>query len=109
MHVCLFDIDGTLIRTGGAGKLAMETAAARAFALDASEPAEGIGFAGRTDRAIARDLFEKHGIEDSIANWQHFLAEYLTELPLALAATRGRVLPGISELLEQLSRQKKRK
>ena len=34
MHVCLFDIDGTLISSGGAGKAALEIALAKEFGIE---------------------------------------------------------------------------
>jgi phosphoglycolate phosphatase len=33
LHVCLFDIDGTLIASGGAGKAALEAALASEFGI----------------------------------------------------------------------------
>jgi phosphoglycolate phosphatase-like HAD superfamily hydrolase len=104
MHICLFDIDGTLINTAGAGKLAMETALQAAFGIADPTPARNIPFAGRTDRGIACDLFAEHGIADTPANWQHFLAAYLECLPRCLAARPGEVLPGVLEVIAQLRR-----
>ncbi|MBV9122645.1 MAG: HAD family hydrolase, partial [Planctomycetes bacterium] len=98
MHVCLFDIDGTLLATGGAGKAAMEMALRTAFGGTGS--AEGVPFSGRTDRAIARDLFRMHAIENSPANWQRFLNAYLEHLPASLSHHEGKVLPGIVDFLE---------
>lgn len=100
MHVCLFDIDGTLISSGGAGKAAMLAAMRSAFGLarlDGEVP-----FSGRTDRAIARDLFGVHGIEECDANWERFMVSYLECLPGCLRGHRGLVLPGIARLLAQL-------
>jgi phosphoglycolate phosphatase-like HAD superfamily hydrolase len=101
MPVCLFDIDGTLLSSGGAGKAAMEAAVTSAFGVPAS--ARDIPFSGRTDRAIARDLFERHAVEDSDVNWHRFLTAYLDHLPACLDSHRGKVLPGIAALLELLS------
>ena len=62
MHICLLDIDGTLVLTGGAGQTAFARALASEFGI---EQIDGrVSFAGRSDRAIASDLFEIHGIED---------------------------------------------
>ena len=55
MRVWLFDIDGTLIASGGAGQEATFAALAEAFGVPVTRA--GIGFAGRTDRAIATDVF----------------------------------------------------
>jgi len=97
MYVCLFDIDGTLLSSGGAGKAAMEAALAAEFGMP--PVSDGVPFAGRTDRAIARDLFRLHRIEETADTWQRFLASYLRHLPSCLAAHKGQVLPGIGALL----------
>ncbi len=99
MHVLLFDIDGTLLSSGGAGKAAIETALAEEFgvAVQAKVP-----YSGRTDRAIIRDLFRLHGVADTPSNLEKLLAGYFRRLPAALAALDGRVLPGITTLLERL-------
>jgi phosphoglycolate phosphatase-like HAD superfamily hydrolase len=100
MNVCLFDIDGTLLASGGAGKAAMETALTVAFGV--TRLAGQVPFSGRTDRAIGRDLFRLHGIDDTPANWQRFVAAYLALLPGCLARHQGRVLPGIASFLDRL-------
>lgn len=99
--VCLFDIDGTLLSSGGAGQHAMEQALLRVF--DVTGPYEDIPAAGRTDRAIMTDLFRHHRIEASTENWNIFLEEYIRQLPLSLAAMKGQVLPGIVDLLDELA------
>jgi phosphoglycolate phosphatase-like HAD superfamily hydrolase len=100
MHVCLFDIDGTLLSSGGAGKAAMEAALVSEF--EVLDSPHGVPFSGRTDRAIVQDLFSHHGIDWSEANWQRFLAGYLRHLPVCLSRHTGKVLPGIAALLENL-------
>ena len=99
MIICLFDIDGTLLSSGGAGKAALETALTEDFAttLRAQVP-----YAGRTDRAIVRDLLHVHDIADTPANFQKIFAGYLRRLPEYLQLHQGRVLPGISDLLQTL-------
>lgn len=99
-HVVLFDIDGTLLSTGGAGQRAMERALQSAFGLD--DCMHDILAAGRTDRAITSDLFRQHGIADEPDSRMRFWNEYLKLLPDTLAELDGRVLPGIVELLEVL-------
>lgn len=102
MRVFLFDIDGTLISSLGAGKAAMEAALREAFGIAEIRP--GIPYSGRTDRAIGRELLESHGFADTDANWQRLRGSYLTHLPDHLRRHRGRVLPGIVELLDELAR-----
>ncbi len=100
MRVCLFDIDGTLIHTGGAGLRALREAMQTVFNCDAAETQ--VVTTGRTDRAIVQELFQQHDIEPSDANWSVYLSAYLEILPQALAACSGRVLSGIPELLQHL-------
>ena len=99
MIACLFDIDGTLLASGGAGKAALESAFTEVFgiALRVNVP-----YSGRTDRAIARDLLRQHDIEPSHENWERLLAGYLARLPDSLNRHHGRVLPGILTLLQTL-------
>src|SRR6516165_7675761 len=101
MHACLFDIDGTLISTGGAGKAALAAALASEFGV--SEISDQLELSGRTDRAILGDLFRLHDVEASPANEQRLLNAYLGHLPSCLAKATGRVLPGIASFLDQLS------
>ncbi len=100
MYVCLFDIDGTLLSSGGAGKAALEAALVSEFSL--REEVQRVPYSGRTDRAIIRDLFQLHQIEESDLHWQRLQAAYLRNLPQCLAGHAGQVLPGIANLLEQL-------
>jgi phosphoglycolate phosphatase len=100
MRVVLFDIDGTLLLTGGAGQRAMERTLAAAFGV--TRPTEDIPAAGRTDRAITVDLFRFHGIENTPETWDRFSSEYYRQLPIALAELDGKLLPGVENLLELL-------
>ncbi len=100
MPILLFDIDGTLVRTGGAGKAAMETALRSEFAF--SELLDVVPYSGRTDRAIGRDLLTVHGIEPTPANQGRLQAAYLANLPDCLRTHGGNVCPGIAELLSHL-------
>lgn len=102
MHALLFDIDGTLILSGGAGKAAMEAALADVF--DLKHPADGVPYSGRTDRAIVSDIFCLFGIADTEENHLRVRAVYLEHLPRELAARKGRILPGVEALLAELER-----
>jgi phosphoglycolate phosphatase len=101
MHILLFDIDGTLIRSGGAGKHAMESALADAFGL--SHINDGVPYAGRTDNAIAKELLSLNGIDPSDTNLVRLKEAYLERLPVSLSRFHGIVLPGVVELLDQLA------
>lgn len=99
MHICLFDIDGTLIASGGAGKAALEAALAEEFGV--SRIIDKLQLSGRTDRAIIVDLFRLHVIDDTPENHERLRDAYLRHLPRFLHA--GRVLPGIADLLDHLA------
>lgn len=100
MKILLFDIDGTLIDSGGAGKLAMETAISSEFGFGV--PTRPIPYAGRTDRAIIADLLRHYDLEPSPAKIEQVLKAYLGHLPDCLIQRQGRTLPGVLELLESL-------
>ena len=101
MYAILFDIDGTLVSTGGAGQLAFAETFAAEFGVD--ELSGKVPFAGRSDRAIASDLMRLHGVDPHDENWRRFRAGYLERLPSALQRKSGRVLPGVVALLEELA------
>jgi phosphoglycolate phosphatase len=100
-HVLLFDIDGTLIQSGGAGMAALREAMRTAFGVP--EPTDAVPVHGRTDRGITRDFLLHHGFDDSEEHWRKFREAYLAHLPGLLATRRGNVLPGVRELLDQLA------
>ena len=66
MPILLFDIDGTLVRTGGAGKFAMEAALSAAFGV--RDIRDTVPYSGRTDRDIVRELLTVHDINPTQAN-----------------------------------------
>jgi phosphoglycolate phosphatase len=97
MRVLLFDIDGTLIRSGGAGKAAMEAGLRSAFGI--KEIRDRVSYSGRTDPGIARELLELHGVEPTDANVRRLHDAYLSHLPAMLRRNGGEVLPGIEAAL----------
>lgn len=101
MHIILFDIDGTLLHSGGAGQGGIERALELAFGVTA--PTDGIPTAGRTDRGIGRDLIRFHGLEESASTHARLQETYLKVLPEELARRQGTVYPGVRELLARLS------
>ena len=76
--VLLFDIDGTLLDTGGCGRRAVE----RAFALrhGRADACAALSFGGMTDRAIARAGLLAIGAEATAQAIDHLLAAYLEAL-----------------------------
>ncbi|NLF67692.1 MAG: HAD hydrolase-like protein [Candidatus Anammoximicrobium sp.] len=100
MHVLFFDIDGTLINTGGSGVESLRLAFSEVFACP---PPDAIPTSGRTDRGIARDLFQSRQIANSEENWLRFHAAYIRHLREQLPLRPGRVLPGVVRLLDELA------
>jgi phosphoglycolate phosphatase len=100
VRLVLFDIDGTLILTGGAGERAFAKVCATVF--EVPNGTQNLGFAGRTDMAIVRDFFRNHGIEPSLDNFQEFFDSYVFWLDQMLDRRQGCVLPGIQRWLQDL-------
>ena len=98
----LFDIDGTLLVTGGAGGVAWQRAFAELYDVEANV-AEHTD-AGMTDPEIVKIVFrEVVGREGSQAERSKTIAAYLKHLPDTVAESDGyRVMPGVVELLERL-------
>jgi len=99
----LWDVDHTLVDAAGIGVRAFELGFQRAY----GRPMVGVpAMAGRTDRAIARDVLRMHGLGGSDADLEAFrtAAEAaLVELDGELRA-RGRALPGAADALAELRR-----
>ena len=100
--VLLFDIDGTLVLTGGAGGRAMTCAFEELFSI--SDAFRDIYMPGRTDAWILADAAAAHGIAPDASALREFPAAYLTHLAreLAVPAANKRVMPGVRELLDAL-------
>jgi phosphoglycolate phosphatase-like HAD superfamily hydrolase len=100
-RLILWDIDGTLVDTGSAGRFALVRATIERFG--GSGDLAGVEIAGRTDVAIAHQILQKYGEAVTPENVDSFLGRYVDLLPEELPRRHGRVLPGIRELLEALS------
>jgi phosphoglycolate phosphatase len=99
----LFDIDGTLVNTGGAGLRAMKGAASEC--LGDGSLLEGCSFAGKTDRSIIHDLIHRAGIQNDIGDKARCMNErYIALLKPALAeANNFIVYPHVDATLRQFS------
>ncbi len=99
----LFDIDGTLINTGGAGLRAMKTAAAEC--LGNGNLLEGCSFAGKTDRRIIHELIRRSGIQgDADQKALAMFACYIKLLGENLAEAESFfVYPHIADTLKRFS------
>ncbi|SHK46861.1 HAD hydrolase-like protein [Rhodothermus profundi] len=103
MHLLLFDIDGTLIRTRGFGRQTME--AALSEWLGRPVTTKGVDFAGRTDPAILLDILKASGLPEHMARYllPEALEVYSRAMLQRLRPDHLEVLPGVIMLLEELS------
>ena len=100
--ILLFDIDGTLVSAGGAGRRAV----VRIFGAHFARPEifDGVRFHGMTDRAIIRGGLERLGLPADEAAIDGLCAKYLAALAIEIPRSEGfRVLPGVTTLLEALA------
>lgn len=97
----LFDLDGTLLTTGGTGRKAMDAAIREIAGL-----ADGLGtmrLDGMTDRGIVREAVHAHGRTCSEDEIDRVLARYLELLEHGISAcAEYTVLPGVVEAVQVL-------
>jgi len=96
----LFDIDGTLVDTGGAGMKALKEAAELCFGAEGPE----LDLAGSTDLGVVHGMLTHFGLEADEELMAGFFSTYLERLEwnLAHGGFPGTILPGVVELLERL-------
>jgi phosphoglycolate phosphatase len=107
--VALFDIDGTLIDAGGAGRRAFEKAAITVFG--SAEALADLRFDGLTDRFIARAAIERARANGpaSYDEITQLIDAYLARLADEVRdSAKYRVLPGVPALLARLVQEKVR-
>lgn len=100
----LFDVDGTLVLTGGAGVRAMNRAFEELYGV--ADAFAGVPMAGRTDQAIVLDAFARLGRAVD-GNWlPAFRERYCARLAeeIERPAPGKRLMPGVREALEALQR-----
>ncbi len=95
----LFDIDGTLIDSHGAGGNALLAALRIEFDVPQAEP---VVLHGRTDTGIIAELLSNHYIANTQANIDRLCERYFAMLPAELEQRGGKILPGVVDILERL-------
>ncbi len=103
MKILLFDIDGTLLLTGGSGARAMTRAFYELFGVE--NGLQGITLSGMTDPVIFRNACIQAGIEPEENAHEQFKRLYLTYLKEEISKdhSQKRMLPGVKPLLQRLS------
>jgi phosphoglycolate phosphatase-like HAD superfamily hydrolase len=99
-RLLLFDIDGTLIHSAGAGVHSLKRTLAERFEI--KDDLHDIEIAGMTDSGIVISILNKHKIPATNENIAAFLDGYVHFLSLELPQRAGKVLPGVLELLKKL-------
>ncbi|WP_161604641.1 HAD family hydrolase [Roseiconus nitratireducens] len=97
-----FDIDGTLLLTRRAGRSALHQAMREEFGL-AEVDDQGIRFGGRTDRELVAAFLRTAGIDPSPLNQGRLRRRYVSAFRQAVRSTPGGVLPGVLDLIRELS------
>jgi len=98
----LFDIDNTLLYTGGAGVAAMNLAFHEMFSV--TDGFANSNVSGRTDLYILSEGLRQHGIAGGHeAHLEKVLERYYGHLKRTLGERKGYLMPGFPQLLEELS------
>ena len=100
IRLVLFDIDGTLVHTGGAGIAAFHRTFAELF--NAHDGIEKLKFAGRTDVSLVREFFGIHSIAATPENFQDFFEQYVFRLDYVLAHNQTDICPGVMAFIHAL-------
>lgn len=97
----LWDLDGTLLTTAKAGRIALEEATLDLFGIEADYT--DLPTAGLTDAEVAVAALRSLSIEPEPGLLARLTAEYERRLPAALLLREGGVLPGVREALDGLA------
>lgn len=100
VRLVLFDIDGTLVHTGGAGTAAFTRTFARHFNLH--HGTERMKFAGRTDVSLVREFFRIHNYAETPEHFKLFFEHYIFWLDHILTRNGGEMCRGVRELIRDL-------
>ena len=96
----LFDIDGTLIETGGAGTTSLNKSFNKVFGI--KDAFKGISMAGKTDIQIIKQGLKAHGLHDLDGNLEGIVNAYLQFLTDEIENPRRKLKPGIMEVIHLL-------
>ena len=102
-RLLLFDIDGTLLLSGGAGKRALNRTFEEMFGVAGAFT--GVPVAGRTDLLIFGDVLERFGVVADAEARARFFSRYCEhfEREILHPGPRKGLMPGVRRLLDRLA------
>ncbi len=100
IRLVLFDIDGTLVHTGGAGTAAFTRTFAKHFNLH--HGTEKMKFAGRTDVSLVREFFRLHHVTATPEHFEMFFEYYVFWLEHILQINGGEMCRGVQKFIQDL-------
>ncbi len=100
IRLVLFDIDGTLVHTGGAGTAAFTKTFAKQFNLH--HGTEKMKFAGRTDVSLVREFFRIHDVTATPEHFREFFEHYVFWLQHILEVNGGEMCRGVRAFIHDL-------
>ena len=108
-RLLLWDVDGTLVRVGGLGRVPFQTAVTAVLSSQELDPElhEEIRMSGKTDPQIARELLllasvSEDDVERHLPEVLRLVEEHLGTLEAEIAG-QGHVLPGVPEVLRRFA------
>lgn len=96
----LFDIDGTLINPGGAGRRSVTRVFYEMFSIH--KAFAGARMAGKTDIQIIKEGLTRYGLPMGDGILTSILSRYVEILQREIPNPKGHINPGVVELLEAL-------
>lgn len=97
----LFDIDGTLLDSGGAGMKSLAKAFSDIYGIE--NAFAGISMAGKTDPHILKEALEKFELSHADGTMPRLTEAYLKHLGIEIQNDRRYMMPGVKSLLDELS------
>lgn len=101
MNLILFDIDGTLVSSGGAGTRSLNLAFKEVFSIE--HAFSGISMAGKTDIQIMKEALGKYRLTPDDGVIPALTTSYLSHLSIEINNDRKYIMPGIIDVLDRLS------
>lgn len=98
-QIVLFDIDGTLLMAGGAGRATIDGILHEHYGVQ--ESLSGVRLHGNTDPLILEEVARLHTGPDAEAFLPVLRREFLSRMPAALEG-RCTLLPGVTDFLDRL-------